>query len=353
MRFKIGISLLAAASALFAQEESADHRLRHATEAFQDSMRSPDKGIPRDLFDKSHCVVIVPNLLKAAFLVGGKYGRGFASCRHGDGWSSPAAIRIEGGSFGLQLGGSATDVIMLVMNRKGMDHLLSDKFTIGAEAAGAAGPVGRDTTAQTDAVLQAEILSWSRSRGLFAGLSLEGATLRADHSEDRKLYGRNISNREILETGVRTPAGARNFVAMLDGYRGAAPATEASVSTQFHETGKVVLSDKQIHFATGQWEIPSGSDATLAEIAQALKDNPDWHVTIEGYTDNVGSKASNMKLSRERANSVMKWLVDHGVDQSRLSAKGYGESHPVANDATEAGRAENRRVEIVRTNFKG
>jgi SH3 domain-containing YSC84-like protein 1 len=349
MQLKIGISLLAGASFLIAQEQSPDHRLRHATEAFQDSMASPDKGIPRDLFDKSQCVVIVPNLLKAAFLVGGKYGRGFASCLHGIGWSSPAAIRIEGGSFGLQLGGSATDVIMLVMNRRGMDHLLSDKFTIGAEAAGAAGPVGRNTTAQTDAVLQAEILSWSRSRGLFAGLSLEGATLRADHSEDRRLYGREISNREILETGVRTPGGARSFVAMLDGFAGAAPATEASVQKQFRETGRVVLSDKQIHFATGQWEIPSGSDAALADIAQALKDNPGWHVRIEGYTDNVGSKAFNMKLSRERAESVMKWLVDHGVDHSRLKAVGYGESHPVANDATEEGRAQNRRVEVVRT----
>jgi SH3 domain-containing YSC84-like protein 1 len=353
MGLKIGISLLAGAFVLFAQEQSPDHRLRHAMDAFQDSMASPDKGIPRDLFEKSQCVVIVPDLVKAAFLVGGKYGRGFASCRHANGWSSPAAIRIEGGSFGLQLGGSATDLILLVMNRKGMDHLLGDNFTIGAEAAGAAGPVGRDTTAQTDAVLHAEILSWSRSRGLFAGLSLEGATLRPDDSENRKVYGRKISNREILETGVRTPAGARSFVAMLDGYRGAAPATEASIPKQFRETGKVVLSDKQIHFATGQWAIPSGSEATLAEIAQALKDNPDWQVRIEGYTDNVGSKGFNLKLSQERANSVMKWLVDHGVDRSRLSAKGYGKSHPVADEATEAGRAQNRRVEIVRTNVKG
>jgi len=140
---------------------------------------------------------------------------------------------------------------------------------------------------------------------------------------------------------------------MLDGYAVAAPGTEASIPKQFRETGKVVLSDRQIHFATGQWAIPSDSDATLAEIAQVLKDNPDWRVRIEGYTDNVGSKAFNMKLSQERADSVMKWLVDHGVDRSRFSAKGYGKSHPVADDATETGRAQNRRVEIVRTNVKG
>src|SRR5215472_5824505 len=209
------IPLLAAAS-LLAVESSPDTRLRHSMEAFQDVMKTPDKGIPRDLFNKEQCVVIVPDLVKGAFFVGGKYGRGFSSCRHGGGWSSPAAVRIEGGSFGLQLGGSSTDLIMLVMNRKGMDRLLGDKFTLGADVEGAAGPVGRETSAQTDAVLRAEILTWSRARGLFGGISLEGATLRPDGGENRKLYGREISNREILETGVPTPAAGKPFVAMLN-----------------------------------------------------------------------------------------------------------------------------------------
>jgi SH3 domain-containing YSC84-like protein 1 len=209
------IPFLAAAS-LLAVESSPDTRLRHSMEAFQDVMKSPDKGIPQDLFNKAQCVVIVPDLVKGAFFVGGKYGRGFASCRHGSGWSSPAAVRIEGGSFGLQLGGSSTDYIMLVMNRKGVDRLLSDKFTLGADAEGAAGPVGRETSAQTDAVLRAEILTWSRARGLFGGVSLEGATLRPDGGENHKLYGREISNREILESGVSTPAAGRPFVAMLN-----------------------------------------------------------------------------------------------------------------------------------------
>jgi lipid-binding SYLF domain-containing protein len=209
------IPFLAAAS-LFAQESSPDTRLHNSMEAFQDVMKSPDKGIPRDLFNKAQCVVIVPDLVKGAFFVGGKYGRGFASCRHGSSWSSPAAVRIEGGSFGLQLGGSSTDLMMLVMNRKGMDRLLGDKFTVGADVEGAAGPVGRETSAQTDAVLHAEILTWSRSRGLFGGISLEGATLRPDGGENRKLYGREVSNREILETGVLTPPGGQAFVAMLD-----------------------------------------------------------------------------------------------------------------------------------------
>src|SRR5215471_10649081 len=209
------IPFLAAAS-LLAVESSPDTRLRHSMEAFQDVMKSPDKGIPRDLFNKAQCLVIVPDLVKGAFFVGGKYGRGFASCRHGASWGSPAAVRIEGGSFGLQLGGSSTDLIMLVMNRKGMDHLLADKFTLGADVEGAAGPVGRETSAQTDAVLDAELLTWSRSRGLFAGISLEGATLRPDAGGNRNLYGREISNRAILETGVPTPAAGRAFVAMLN-----------------------------------------------------------------------------------------------------------------------------------------
>ena len=215
MKTRILTMLFFTAASMYAVESSSDTRLRYSMEAFQDAMQSPE-GIPRGLFNKSQCIVIVPDLMKGAFFVGGKYGRGFASCRHGGGWSSPAAVRIEGGSFGLQLGGSSTDLVMLVMNRRGMDHLLADKFTLGADVEGAAGPVGRETSAQTDAVLDAEILTWSRSRGLFAGISLEGATLRPDGGENRNLYGREISNRAILETGVPTPAGGQAFVAILN-----------------------------------------------------------------------------------------------------------------------------------------
>ena len=200
---------------VFGQEGTPDARLRNATVALREIMGSPDREIPHDLIERSQCVVVVPDLVKGAFLVGGKYGRGFASCRRAEGWSAPAGVRIEGGSFGFQLGGSATDLVMLVMGRNGMDRLLGDKFTIGGEAAAAAGPVGRATTAQTDGLMRAEILSWSRSRGLFAGISLDGATLRPDSSENRKLYGRPISNREILKTAVVTPRDAQPFVAEL------------------------------------------------------------------------------------------------------------------------------------------
>ena len=352
MKTRILVPFLAAAG-LFAAERSPDARLRHATEAFQDVMKSPDKGIPRDLFNKAQCAVIVPDLLKGAFFVGGKYGRGFASCRQGSGWSSPAAVRIEGGSFGLQLGGSSTDLIMLVMNRKGMDRLLGDKFTLGADVEGAAGPVGRETSAQTDAVLHAEILTWSRARGLFGGISLEGATLRPDGSENRKLYGREISNREILETGVRAPAGGRPFVAMLDRYSNKGETSNhGEVSKELSERGSVILSDKQVHFATGQSTIPGDAEPVLSDIAKTVKDHPDWKIRIDGFTDNVGNWAFNIKLSHDRAEAVKHWLEDHGVEHSRLSVKGYGGSRPVGDNGTEEGRAQNRRVELVRVDYK-
>jgi lipid-binding SYLF domain-containing protein len=192
------------------QEMNADHRLKNSAAVVNEMMGMPDKGVPHDLLDKAQCIVIIPGLKKAAFTVGGSYGRGFASCRKAEhGWGSPAAMRIEGGSFGLQLGIQSTDVILLVMNQRGMDKLVSDKFTIGADASAAAGPVGRDAKADTDILMKAEMLSYSRSHGLYAGISLEGATLRPDASESEKLYGHPITNKEILVDGVTTPPGAR------------------------------------------------------------------------------------------------------------------------------------------------
>jgi lipid-binding SYLF domain-containing protein len=176
-------------------------------------MKASDDGVPQNLIDKARCVVVVPGMKKAGFIFGAKYGRGFAVCRRkgGSGWSAPAAMRVEGGSVGFQIGASETDVVLLVMNESGMKHLLSDKFTIGGEATAAAGPVGRDATAQTDALMNAEMLSYSRSRGLFAGISLEGATLRPDEDTKKELYGREATNREILTGDFKTPAAAGKF----------------------------------------------------------------------------------------------------------------------------------------------
>ncbi len=205
----IGAALAPLATAAERESKVAD-RLNAATDVLNDMMRASDKGIPQDLLNRAQCVVIVPNMKNAGFVFGAQYGRGFAMCRRttGVGWTAPAAIRIEGGSFGLQIGGSEKDLILLVMNRDGMNRLLSDKFTLGGDASAAAGPVGRDATAQTDLELHAEILSYSRSRGIFGGLTLNGSTLRPDEPSDRDLYGHAVTNREILTSNVPAPPAA-------------------------------------------------------------------------------------------------------------------------------------------------
>ena len=206
MKMKIVTFLIA--TSVMASAETYQQRLADSTTVLHEMSQASDKGIPQDLLQKAQCVVVVPGLKKVAFVGGGKYGRGYASCLTKKGWSGPAAVRIEGGSFGLQLGASSTDVIMLILNDGGMQKLLSDKFTLGGEAAAAAGPVGRNTSANTDVLMKAEILSWSRSRGVFAGLSLEGATLRQDEDENAKLYGKPLTNKEILTGMVKRPATA-------------------------------------------------------------------------------------------------------------------------------------------------
>ena len=195
----------------------ASDRLDASAEVLTEIMGSPDKGIPQDLLDKSACIVIVPGLKKGAFIVGGKYGKGFVSCRKvGAGWSAPAAVRVEGGSVGLQIGGSETDVTMLVMNEGGVKKLLSSKFTLGADAQVAAGPVGRESSADTDVKLRAEILTYSRSRGLFAGIALQGATLRPDEEWNKEMYGKEVSNEDIVLGATRPPTSASQLMTALN-----------------------------------------------------------------------------------------------------------------------------------------
>jgi len=194
-------------------------RLREAGTVFSEIMSAPDKGIPHDLLEKAHCVVVVPGLKKAAFVVGAHFGKGFITCRKGhNGWSAPAAVRIEGGSFGFQIGGAEIDLVLLVMNERGADRLLSSKFTLGGEGEVAAGPVGRSATAQTDAKMTAEILSWSRSRGIFAGISLQGATLRQDLDDNAALYGKKLENEEIVRGSVSPPKSASRLLKLLNRY---------------------------------------------------------------------------------------------------------------------------------------
>ena len=205
---------------LLAKDSDSVKRLDQAALVLNEVMAAPDKGIPEDLLAKAHCIVIVPGVKTAAFVVGAKYGKGYLSCRNrgGVGWSAPGTVRIEGGSFGFQIGASETDLIMLVMNEGGQGKLLSSKFTLGAEGSVAAGPVGRTATAQTDAQMHAEILSWSRSQGLFAGLALEGATLRQDLDDNAELYGKKLENREIVTSGMHAPKAAERLMMQLNKY---------------------------------------------------------------------------------------------------------------------------------------
>jgi lipid-binding SYLF domain-containing protein len=184
----------------------------------QEIMSAPDQGIPQDLLEKASCIIVVPGTKKAAFLVGAKYGKGFMDCRKSSdrGWGAPAAVRIEGGSFGFQIGASETDVVMLVMDPSGRNSLLRSKFTLGGDASVAGGPVGRSSSAETDAQMRAKILSYSRSRGVFAGIALNGATLRQDLDDNNELYGKRLTNREILNGDVEPPGAASEFIAALN-----------------------------------------------------------------------------------------------------------------------------------------
>jgi lipid-binding SYLF domain-containing protein len=216
----ITVSVVLATGVWAADQPKAAERLSDAAAVLSEVMATPDKGIPEDLLARAECVVIVPSMKKAAFVVGGEYGRGFAECRKADGlgWGAPAAVRMEGGSVGFQIGGSATDMILLVMNKRGMEKLLGDKFTLGADASLAAGPIGRTANADTDLKMTAEILAWSRSKGLFAGISLNGATLRQDVDRNAELYGNKINNREVLSGKVDAPAAAEPLISQLNKY---------------------------------------------------------------------------------------------------------------------------------------
>jgi lipid-binding SYLF domain-containing protein len=191
-------------------------RLQDATSLFQEIMTAPDRAIPQELLSRASCVVLLPGLKKGALMGGGKYGKGFVVCRAPEqGWGPPAAVRVEGGSFGFQLGFASSDVVLLIMNERGMERLMQSKFTIGGEATAALGPVGRNATAQTDAGMTAEILSWSRSHGVFAGVSLDGSTLRTDIDANEALYGKRWNTRDVLRGGATPPAAASALIDAL------------------------------------------------------------------------------------------------------------------------------------------
>ena len=214
------LPMLASSASAADQEEKDDNRLVNSGTVLKEILDVPD-DIPQDLLDKADCVVVFPSVLKAAFIVGGSYGRGAMSCRKGEdfrgSWGAPTMMALEGGSFGFQIGGEATDFVLLVMNERGASGILTSKVKLGADASVAAGPVGRTASAETDATLRADILSYSRSRGAFAGVALEGSTIRPDNGANRKIYGKEVTAKKIVLTGqVSVPPAAQPMISTLD-----------------------------------------------------------------------------------------------------------------------------------------
>jgi len=215
------VALLLALGPIVAFAGDRDHATKIINESatvFNEIMAAPDKGIPQDILNKAQCIGIIPNLKRAGFIVGAKYGKGILTCRTSDGWSAPSIVRVEGGSVGFQIGAGETDLVFVVQNKSGQEKLMSDKFTVGGDASVMAGPVGRTGEAQTDAMMHAEILSYSRARGVFAGISLEGATLRPDKDDNAALYGRPFTQQEILTGAAKRPPEARPLYSTLNNY---------------------------------------------------------------------------------------------------------------------------------------
>lgn len=222
MIYRVGTAVLALSTMVFAAD-SKEHvmkRIDHAATVFQEINSAEDKGIPHDLLERAQCIGIIPGMKRAGFVVGGNYGKGVIVCRttSAAGWSAPSMVRVEGGSFGLQIGAGETDVVFIVMSKKGMEKLSEDKFTVGGDVAAMAGPVGRSASANTDAQMHAEILSYSRARGVFAGITLNGSTLRPDGDDNKVIYGQEVTQQEVLNGKVRPPAGAQSLYAALDRY---------------------------------------------------------------------------------------------------------------------------------------
>lgn len=209
------VTMIGTMASATAKEDSLE-RMQKAGSVLKEIMGAPDKGIPEEVLDDAKCIVVVPHLIKAGFIVGGKHGRGVASCRTSTGWSAPAFISVGGGSWGLQIGAEGVDLVMLVMNDKGLQHLLSSKFQISGEGSAAAGPVGRHASAGTDWKLNSELLTYSRSKGAFAGLTLEGAVIEQDADSTEAIYGKDIPFRRVLTGGIHPPSGSAPFMSAVE-----------------------------------------------------------------------------------------------------------------------------------------
>jgi lipid-binding SYLF domain-containing protein len=211
----ISVATIAVASDEKDKPTKAQDRVQAAADVLNEIQEAPDQAVPEEVLGSAECVAVVPSMLKGGFIVGARYGRGLASCRTAKGWSAPAFFTVEGGSFGLQIGGQAVDLVMLVMNDDGMHKLLSSKFKLGADASVAAGPVGRHAAADTDWKMRAQILSYSRARGIFAGLELGGAVIKQDKDSTREFYGHMVTSKAALQGSVEAPPGAYPFLQTL------------------------------------------------------------------------------------------------------------------------------------------
>lgn len=226
------MATLSTAARTAENREKIVDRVDAAATVLDEIMAAPDKGIPEEVLGSAQCIAVVPSLLKGGFVVGAAYGKGVVTCRTEKGWSAPAFFRVEGGSFGLQIGGQAVDLIMLVMNDNGMRNLLSSKFKIGADASAAAGPVGRHAEAATDWKMRAELLTYSRARGLFAGITLNGEVVKQDKDDTRDFYGRMVSFRSVLTGLVAPAAGSEPFLKAAAKYGGTTPAKSSATEVK-------------------------------------------------------------------------------------------------------------------------
>ncbi|MFZ1010420.1 MAG: YSC84-related protein [Candidatus Sulfotelmatobacter sp.] len=289
----------------FAAEEPSEQvkRMDAAGTVLDEIMGTPDKGIPEELLDSAKCVAVIPSMIKIGFVFGGRHGRGIATCRTKSGWSAPAPFTVTGGSWGLQIGGEAIDVVMLVMNDNGMEKMLSSKFKIGADASAAAGPVGRHVEGDTDWKMRAEVLTYSRARGAFAGVTVNGASITQDKDGTRILYGRMIPSAKILKGQVKAPEGSHKFLATVRKYGAEANVAEASA----HRT--------EVEKA-GTRNGALGSGEAKEEIEQKLKSEPglesqDIQVTL---TSNA-VKLSGSVVSTDDRDKAVRIARSYGGDR--------------------------------------
>jgi len=290
-------TMLASTMAVAAEEPSEQvKRMDAAATVLDEIMGTPDKGIPEQLLGSAKCMAVIPSMVKIGFVFGGRHGRGIATCRTATGWSAPAPFSVTGGSWGLQIGGEAIDVVMLVMNDQGMEKMLSSKFKIGADASAAAGPVGRHVEGTTDWKMRAEVLTYSRARGAFAGVTVNGASISQDKDGTRILYGRMVPSAQILKGQVKAPEGSHNFLATVRKYGNEASSVEASDRRQKSDSTRASSSIKTKGVIEEKLKSEPGLDSK--DIQVTLTPNV---VTLSGSVANPDDRDKAVNIARSYA----------------------------------------------------